>query len=221
MNEDPRGEPDLFDLPLEPPPATRTAEREPERTARGESLPLFSEDEIEEALGGSFGVEPSAEEIAALAPSPVRARPVAVPPPPPAPALAPLGKRGRAAAGDLAVLTAAAVLAAVGASVLGVVVAPTHFAPLALFVVSFSFVYFVVPLAFWGGTPGMIWAGLVARNAVTEPLSFGQSVMRWFGSWLTMALAGLPGLLALSGRSLTDRLSGSATYASTQHSPSL
>jgi uncharacterized RDD family membrane protein YckC len=70
----------------------------------------------------------------------------------------------------------------------------------------------VVPLAFWGGTPGMIWCGLVARNAVSEPLSFGQSVLRWLGAWLTWALAGLPGLLALGGRSLSDLLSGSATY---------
>ena len=36
--------------------------------------------------------------------------------------------------------------------------------------------------------------------------------MNWLGHWLTWLLLGLPGLLALSGRSLADRLSGSCTY---------
>lgn len=210
MTEDPRRERGLFDLPLEPPPVRRGAESAPEETTSGESLPLFSEDEIDEALGGAIGVEPSAEELAEFAPA--LRRPVAVPPPAPAPPLARVGQRSRAAAGDLAVLAAAGVLAAIGASALGIAVGIAHLGPLAVFVLAFSFVYFVVPLAFWGGTPGMIWIGLVARNAVTEPLSFGQSVLRWLGAWATWALGGLPGLLALSGRSLTDRLSSSATY---------
>ena len=55
-------------------------------------------------------------------------------------------------------------------------------------------------------------AGLVARTGTSEPLSFGQTAQRWVATWLTWALAGLPGLLALSGRSLADRLSGSRTY---------
>lgn len=206
MNEDSRHEPGLFDLPLEPPPQVEPARRPP-RATRPESLPLFSEDEIDEALTTPF----AADEPAAAARR-GRARPTAVPDPPPPPPVATLGRRCRAAAGDLAVLLAAGVVAALGASALGVPLALPGAAPLGLFVVSFSFVYFVVPLAFWGGTPGMIWSGLVARNAVTEPLSFGQSVLRWLGTWLTWALAGLPGLLALSGRSLVDRLSGSATY---------
>ncbi|HEX9801178.1 MAG TPA: RDD family protein [Thermoanaerobaculia bacterium] len=219
MNEDPRHEPGLFDLPLEPPPTPPAAERAPRAAVRprGESLPLFSEAEIEEALGGALGVEPTAAELAELGPR--RAGPRPLPVPPPAPPLAPLGRRGRAAAGDLTVLAAAGVVAAAGASRLGVAVEAAGLVPLALFVLSFSFVYFVIPLAFWGGTPGMIWSGLVARNAVTEPLSFGQSVRRWLGTWLTWALAGLPGLLALTGRSLTDRLSRSATYALTPPAP--
>jgi uncharacterized RDD family membrane protein YckC len=213
MNEDPRREPGLFDLPIEPPPTSPPIERAARgtpRPARGESLPLFSEEEIEEALGGALGVEPTAAEIAAL--GPLTARPRPVPPPAPAPPLAALARRGRAAAGDLAALAAAGVVAAAGASRLGVAVEGAGLVPLALFVLSFSFVYFVVPLAFWGGTPGMIWSGLVARHAVSEPLSFGQAVLRWLGAWLTWSLAGLPGLLALTGRSLTDRLSRSATY---------
>ena len=86
-------------------------------------------------------------------------------------------------------------------------------APLAVFVLAWSFLYFVVPLAFWGATPGMSWAGLVSRTAATEPISFGQSALRWLGTWLTWTLGGLPGLLAWTGRSLADRLSGSGTYA--------
>jgi len=120
--------------------------------------------------------------------------------------------RVRAAFGDLAVLLASGVVAALGARWLDVPFVAGQLAPLAFFVLSFSFLYFVVPLAFWGGTPGMIWAGLAARTEVSEPLSFGQTVLRWLGTWITWALLGLPGLLALTGRSLTDRISGSATY---------
>ena len=57
----------------------------------------------------------------------------------------------------------------------------------------------------------MVWAGIVARGEDAEPLAFGQTARRWIGGLLTMALGGLPGLLALSGRSLADRLSGSRT----------
>ncbi|MBZ0149688.1 MAG: branched-chain amino acid ABC transporter permease [Pseudorhodoplanes sp.] len=71
----------------------------------------------------------------------------------------------------------------------------------------------VISLAFWGQTPGMAWVGLVARTVAGEPLSFGQTALRWAGSWLTWATLGLAGLSALSGRSLADRVSGSATYA--------
>ncbi|MGE5234023.1 MAG: RDD family protein [Acidobacteriota bacterium] len=75
----------------------------------------------------------------------------------------------------------------------------------------FSFAYAVVPLAFWGQTPGMAWAGIVARTTSGESLSFGQAARRWLGGWITALLGGVPGLLALSGRSLVDRLSGSRT----------
>lgn len=205
MSENSRHEPGLFDLPIEA-PLVESPSRE-SSGARGDSLPLFSEDELEEVISGPFAHEDPEPQ-----PRVPRRRPTAVPDPPPPPPLATLARRGRAAAGDLAVLLAAGVVAGVSAAGLGAQIELAQAAPLALFVVSFSFVYFVVPLAFWGGTPGMIWSGLVARNEVTEPLSFGQSVLRWFGTWLTWVLAGVPGLLALTGRSLTDRLSGSATY---------
>jgi len=79
----------------------------------------------------------------------------------------------------------------------------------ALLAAVFSYLYWVVPLAFWGQTPGMTWRHLIARNADREPLTFGQASRRWFGALLTVALLGTPLLLALAGRSLSDRLSGS------------
>ena len=84
----------------------------------------------------------------------------------------------------------------------------------ALFLLSFSFLYTVVPLAFWGHTPGMAWAGLDARGRDGEPLAFDQTARRWIGGILTLLLLGLPLLLAFGGRSLSDLLSGSETLSS-------
>jgi len=216
-------DPGLFDLPLAPSPPPD----EPEETERGavtrrggqrrrtaptppvESLPLFGDEDPEAP--------------AAAAPLPVREpahrpkpRPVPEPPADEAAeagtAAAPLVARARAAAGDLVVLGAVGALAALGARWLGAVIGLAELAPLALFLLAFSFLYSVISLAFWGQTPGMAWAGLVARTVAGEPLSFGQTALRWLGSWLTWATLGLAGLLALTGRSLADRLSGSATY---------
>lgn len=120
--------------------------------------------------------------------------------------------RLRAACGDLAILLGVGAAAAVGATLLGAELSLASLPALLVFLLSFSFLYCVVSLAFWGQTPGMAWCGLVARSQETEPLSFGQTALRWLGHWLTWALLGLPGLLALSGRSLADRLSGSGTY---------
>jgi uncharacterized RDD family membrane protein YckC len=127
-------------------------------------------------------------------------------------ATADLSKRLRAACGDLAILLAAGAVAAIGATLLGAELDLASLPALLVFLLSFSFLYCVVSLAFWGQTPGMAWSGLIARSEETEPLSFGQTALRWLGHWLTWALLGLPGLLALSGRSLTDRMSGSSTY---------
>ena len=94
---------------------------------------------------------------------------------------------------------------------MGVQVGWHQWLPFATLTLVFSFLYFVVPLAFWGQTPGMAWVGHTARSVTDEPLSFGQTVLRWFGTLLTLALVGLPLLLALGGRSLSDRLSESKT----------
>ncbi len=81
-----------------------------------------------------------------------------------------------------------------------------------VFLLTFSFLYAVLPLAFWGRTPGMALAGLRGTSTDGRPMSFRQAVLRWLGSVLTLALAGLPLLLlALGGRSLSDLLSGSTT----------
>jgi len=124
-----------------------------------------------------------------------------------------IGRRAAAGAADLLVHVAVAVLALAGCRALGVVPAVADWPAFGVFLLAFSFLYTVVPLAFWGHTLGMTWAGLTAESAGGEPLSFDQTARRWLGALLTLATAGLPLLLALSGRSLADRLSGSRTLA--------
>lgn len=108
-------------------------------------------------------------------------------------------------------------LATLGAMVLavqlmGVPVTLADLPAFALLGLVFSLLYTVVPLAFWGQTPGMAWVGHLARGYGGEPLSFGQTFLRWLGALITVALVGLPVLLAFSGRSLCDRLSDSRTH---------
>ncbi len=211
-----------------------SARRSGRRSARPESLPLFGDQELSPAASSPSGsgadseLDPSPSALAAMpamplaparGPVPVprarerdepvsdrRANPAATP--------AAIPRRLRASFGDLAILASAGAVAAVGATLLGARLDVGSLPALLVFLLSFSFLYCVVSLAFWGQTPGMAWSGLVARSEETEPLSFGQTALRWLGHWLTWALLGLPGLLALSGRSLADRLSGSCTYES-------
>ncbi len=122
------------------------------------------------------------------------------------------GTRIAAGAADLLVHAAMAVLLLVGTRMLGVHPVLADWPALGIFLLAFSFLYMVVPLAFWGHTLGMAWAGLVARNQDGEPLTFDQTARRWLGGLLTLGLAGLPLLLTGTRRSLTDRLSGSTTY---------
>ena len=228
-------EPFLFDLPLSgPPPAVAEAHRgdgsprrSSRRSARPESLPLFGDDDLPLSRPEPLALEPSYPAM----PAATSRGPVPVPHPVSretarhpaagvsaasaaegAIAPAPIATRLRAACGDLAILLGVGAIAAVGATLLGAQLSLTSLPPLLVFLLSFSFLYCVVSLAFWGQTPGMAWCGLIARSEETEPLSFGQTALRWLGHWLTWALLGLPGLLALSGRSLADRLSGSGTY---------
>lgn len=113
---------------------------------------------------------------------------------------------------DFLALLAVLTIALVGAVTMGVGLNAALLAPLLLFAAIFSFLYYVLPLAFWGRTPGMSWAQLVARDDGNQPLTFGQTALRWVGAVVTAALLGVPLLLALSGRSLADRLSGTRSY---------
>ncbi|HXO40398.1 MAG TPA: RDD family protein [Thermoanaerobaculia bacterium] len=124
-----------------------------------------------------------------------------------------IGRRAASGAADLLVHVAVAILALAGCRTLGVMPAVADWPAFGVFLLSFSFLYTVVPLAFWGHTLGMTWAGLTAESTGGEPLSFDQTARRWLGALLTLATAGLPLLLALRGRSLADRLSGSRTLA--------
>lgn len=209
MRETPHEDPRLFDLPLAPSSAEGSSSR---RGRRGgapseppESLPLFEAEPEEPAVEPEGGSEAGSRHSA-------RARPRALPPPPPALPFATLAARARGALGDLAILGSVGTVAVAGARWLDAPVGWAQGPALLAFLLSWSFLYFVVSLAFWGQTPGMAWAGLVARSGVDEPLSFGQTARRWAATWLTWALAGLPGLLALGGRSLADRASGSNTF---------
>lgn len=125
-----------------------------------------------------------------------------------------LGRRISAAGADLIVHASVAVGVLVGCRLMGVRPILSDWPAVALFLLSFSFLYTVVPLAFWGHTPGMAWAGLDARSRDGEPLAFDQTARRWIGGILTLLLLGLPLLMAFSGRSLSDLLSGSETLSS-------
>ena len=148
-------------------------------------------------------------ELPLLAPSEPR-------PAPPMAALATTAPfRARLFAGlvDLGVHVAVAALALGGARLLEVrPELPQQLAPFALLLLVFSLFYSVVPLAFWGKTPGMAAVGLVCQAGDDLPLTFAEALRRWAGELVTVLLLGIPGLLALGGerRSLADRWSGSS-----------
>lgn len=112
---------------------------------------------------------------------------------------------------DLTIHFATLGMMVVAVQLMGVPVRPADWPAFAALAIIFSFLYAVIPLAFWGHTPGMAWVGHSARSETDEPLSFGQTAMRWAGALFTVVLLGLPLLLALQGRSLADRLSDSKT----------
>jgi len=195
-------EPLLFDLPLEPErgrsapaPSAPTSERKraPRAAAPREERPAPVLEEASLAFD-----EP--EELPATPPVPT--------------GRAGLGRRISAAGADLIVHASVAVGVLVGCRLMGVRPVLSDWPAVALFLLSFSFLYTVVPLAFWGHTPGMAWAGLDARSRDGEPLAFDQTARRWIGGILTLLLLGLPLLMAFSGRSLSDLLSGSETLSS-------
>lgn len=215
-------EPGLFDLPLDGPVVEDEAgepEPAPEPAGRQAAAPAN---------------RPWGDDAEPVSPPglPLAAPPEPEPPPewePTAPAAAApaapaeegrgeavsLSARYLAGLADLAVHVALAVALLFGARLLGVPAGLDDGPALLLFLLIFSFLYTVVPLAFWGQTPGMAWAGLVARTPSGESLAFGQTALRWLGGVLSVLLLGIPVLpAALNGRSLADRLSGSVTLPS-------
>ncbi len=122
-----------------------------------------------------------------------------------------VGARLVAGLADLVILGAISALMIWGLLRAGISTSPLQLGPLAMFHVTFSFLYTVISLAFWGHTPGMSAMGLSARTPGGETLTFPQAGLRWLAAALTLSLLGTPLLLALFGRSLSDRISGSVT----------
>ena len=128
-----------------------------------------------------------------------------------APDAPPVGRRLMAGAADLLVHAAAVVAALAGARAMGVEPATRDLPALAFFLLAFSFLYTVLPLAFWGQTlgHGLGWPGGAERGRGAPGLRSDRA-----------ALGGRPGerrdprARTLGGRSIGDRLSGSVTHAS-------
>ena len=206
-------EPGLFDLPLdsaaeaeEHTPARRTAprgERAPRAEAAPDSLPLFAPSQAAASRRPAADVTREARDERPLrVVEPGEARPIV---------RAGIGRRLLAGLGDLALHAAVFVLMLAGARLLGSEITPTALLPTAIGLLLFSLLYTVLPLAFWGQTPGMSFAGIVSSSVDGEPLSFGQSFRLWLASLLAVLFAGLPTLIAPRGRSLSDRLAGART----------
>jgi len=170
-------------------------------------LPLFSE----------LDPEPDATDAPVDTPETPTTQEVADPEPPPRATGLPiegpatLTNRLGAALLDLAVMAATAVALLAGAALLGARPTLADWPAFVLPWIAFSFLYHVIPLAFWGRTPGMASMGLTARHLHGGGLSFPQAIARWLATLVTTALVGLPGLLALTGRSASDWASGSIT----------
>lgn len=196
MSRSPEG-PDsdlLFDLPLDH-SGTGFADAEPEEwnaasEAKGEEEGSGTEDQV----GLDFAPE-GAPEMG-----------------PRSPAEASLGVRFTAAALDLVVVVAVLGVALLALRILEIPLSRSSLAPLAVFLGSFSFLYAVVPLAFWGHTPGMAHQGIMSRSRSGDFLTIRQCVGRWAGWVLTIVSGGLAALMALSGVSIADLISGSRVY---------
>lgn len=174
----------LFDLPLDPSAADPPAGK----TAEDESGVEGTIDQA--ALAFPPDDEPAAE----------------------APVEAPVAARFTAGLLDLVALVAALGLVLLALRVLEIPIGGAMLAPLALFLASFSFLYQVMPLAFWGHTPGMAFASLHSRAKDGDFMTIQQCILRWIGWLLTLASGGLAALLALSGVSLSDLLSGTRSF---------
>jgi uncharacterized RDD family membrane protein YckC len=199
-------EPMLFDLPLSAPGSDDEPDEPPMRPQRSASEPRRP----------APAADPSHETTRTARPGPVPVAAAVAPrtaeEPTPHGEYAGPGRRAAAGLADLVVHAAVAVLALLGCRGLGVQTDLRQAPAFGTLLLSFSFLYTVLPLAFWGHTPGMAWAAITSHNRDGEPLTFDQTVRRWLGGLLTFALVGLPLLIAPGGRTLTDWISGSATF---------
>ncbi|MDX1997643.1 MAG: RDD family protein [Thermoanaerobaculia bacterium] len=209
----------LFDLPL-------GEGREEETPSRRERAAPRPRDEWDAPAEPELPLFRTPAEPAA-APTPSRSprefpRPLgppkaAAPPPVETPAAffqATVGARLVAGLADFAVHLLLVLGLLFGLRALGVELQLGDIPALVAFVLVFSFLYYAIPLAFWGRTPGMRWAHLVARAEDGGGLNFGETARRWAGSLLTFALLGLPLLFSFGGRrSLADRVSQSRTFS--------
>ena len=203
----PHEDPGLFDdLPLQQdprakkpaPPIVRPKQSPPRSKAAeapAESLPLFAD-----SPGVDTAPGPTTVEILDGTTKPGW-RPVV-----------PISAQLSAGLLDLGIVLAVGLVIWLGLYFIGVSVDLGGMGILALFLLPFSFLYEVFPLAFWGSTAGMVRVGLSARSRDGKSLSFSQAAIRWFASVLTVCLLGLPWILtAITRQSLADRLSGSQT----------
>jgi uncharacterized RDD family membrane protein YckC len=190
----------LFDLPLDRTPADARVAEDAEQPA----LPLAEEQVPQPPEEPAFDSRDDE-------PLPVDAPPAGARRPTTPPAGVTLRQRAAAGVADLGACAAVMVVLLVALLAQGVRPALSDWPAGALFLLTFSFLYAVLPLAFWGRTPGMALVGLRTSSPDGRPLTFRQAVLKWLGSVLTVALIGLPLLLALGGRSLSDLISGSTT----------
>jgi uncharacterized RDD family membrane protein YckC len=204
-------EPMLFDLPLSAPGSDEDPDEPPMRAPRQQrSESRRPAPESERSHETTRTERPRPVPVASTAPP--AGPPVANEEPAARGEFAGPGRRAASGLADIVVHVAVAVVALLGCRALSVEADFREIPAFALFLLSFSFLYTVLPLAFWGHTPGMAWAAITSHNRDGEPLTFDQTVRRWLGGLLTMALLGLPLLVAPGGRTLTDWISGSATF---------
>ena len=199
------------------------------RTGSGEDPGLFDDLPLQQKPArreGPIAKRPTRGTQASAAPStqvpeplPLFADEAAEPEPPEAvtrPAwrpMVPFVARFQAGLIDLGVVLGVMLLVWAGLWWLGVEVDLVSRVLVVVFLLPFSYLYQIFPLAFWGCTPGMARMGIVARSRDGQTLTFSQAGLRWLGSVLTVAAAGLPMILtATTGRSLADRLSASQTH---------
>jgi uncharacterized RDD family membrane protein YckC len=195
-------EPLLFDLPLEAPGRNAGSTRPASRTARRPLLDQEPDPGHNHDLEAIFDEAVEDTEDGDLHPSRdlLDGQPGA-------------SSRIAAGAADLLVHAAVGVGVLMGSRSMGIRLLLSDWPALAVFLLSFSFLYSVVPLAFWGQTPGMAWLGLSSRSRDGEPLAFDQTARRWLGGVITALLLGLPLLVSGRRRSLSDLLSGSETVS--------